>query len=323
MTGMVHFLQNKKLILHSAIIALAVITLIVDEQTIVASDLSLNQGASKAAIVATNAKENVLAFYERTGDWNAAVTNFSKMIKRDGSAKEYYQCRATAYFMLGQYTNALYDITQVIRLDNRNATNFANRANIYYSLKEYSKAVEDFGTACELDKHYYLALIGRASAYVELGQRKNALKDLNFVVSFAPNDSKALTLRGDVLFKEGDYQRALSDYQKAIFYDPQDPKAYNGLAWLRSACPLNSLRNGHEAVNAALRACELSKWRFWGFVDTLAAAYAESGDFQSAKYYEQKAVKMNNQNQECLKTCKKHMQFYNSYIPYYDRRSED
>ncbi len=47
-------------------------------------------------------------------------------------------------------------------------------------------------------------------------------------------------------------------------------QALNSLAWLRATCPENEIREGKEAVELALRACELSEWRDWGMIDTLA-----------------------------------------------------
>jgi hypothetical protein len=39
-----------------------------------------------------------------------------------------------------------------------------------------------------------------------------------------------------------------------------------------------------------MRACEISQWKNWIFLDTLAAAYAEAGDFAKATEYQQMAI---------------------------------
>ena len=43
----------------------------------------------------------------------------------------------------------------------------------------------------------------------------------------------------------------------------------------------------------AKKACDLAKWKRAAYIDTLAAACAESGDFDSAVRYEQQAIDLN------------------------------
>jgi tetratricopeptide (TPR) repeat protein len=72
-------------------------------------------------------------------------------------------------------------------------------------------------------------------------------------------------LREDHRHVEGDYSYTL-----------------NCLAWLLATCPDGRHRDGLKAVMYAERACELTGWTDIDYLDTLAAAYAEVGEFERA-----------------------------------------
>jgi tetratricopeptide (TPR) repeat protein len=86
-----------------------------------------------------------------------------------------------------------------------------------------------------------------------------------------------------------DANRALAGFDEIIESYPDHPEAQHGRAWILATCPYAALRNGKLAVAAATRACELSNWNEAQFISTLAAAYAEVGDFASAVRWEEKA----------------------------------
>ena len=67
---------------------------------------------------------------------------------------------------------------------------------------------------------------------------------------------------------------------------------FNYLAWVWSTAPDPTVRNGRRALECATRACELSEWQTPGFLDTLAAAHAEVGNFADAEKWAERAAEL-------------------------------
>ena len=88
------------------------------------------------------------------------------------------------------------------------------------------------------------------------------------------------------------------DFNEAIRLNPDDVATLDNLAWLHATCPEAKYRDGKKAVENASKAYQLDGGKHWGYCDTLAAAYAESGDFDKAKEWASKAIDIGRKRQD-------------------------
>ena len=79
-------------------------------------------------------------------------------------------------------------------------------------------------------------------------------------------------------------------YFQAISAAPHFPWPYNNLAWHLATADDPAERDGKEAVRYATKACDIDGYHYLSFLDTLAAAHAENGSFDSATEYVNKAI---------------------------------
>jgi tetratricopeptide (TPR) repeat protein len=103
--------------------------------------------------------------------------------------------------------------------------------------------------------------------------------NLNFPVNSEEMTQVQLAVRYE---NEGKIEEAIQHYRQALAVDSNNPAALNNLAGILATASRPELRNGEEAVQLATKAVELTDCRMPLIIDTLAAAYAETGQFSKA-----------------------------------------
>jgi protein O-mannosyl-transferase len=119
------------------------------------------------------------------------------------------------------------------------------------------------------------------------------------------------------LNREGRFESAAAHFAEAARLNPNDERVCNNFAMMLASCPEAKCRDGKKAVEAATRACELTSWKQADFVDTLAAAYAESGNFREAIKWQKRAIEIltDERNRESFHT---RLALYEAGKPYRD-----
>src|SRR5262249_37428251 len=115
---------------------------------------------------------------------------------------------------------------------------------------------------------------------------------------------------------QGQSGQAWEHFKRAKGESPEQPQVYNSMAWYLATSTNNSIRNGAEAVKLATKSAELTQWKDAGYLDTLAAAYAEAGDFASAVKWQQQAISLIKSDSEKLPDMKKRLALFQNRQPY-------
>jgi tetratricopeptide (TPR) repeat protein len=99
-------------------------------------------------------------------------------------------------------------------------------------------------------------------------------------------------MRLAVFYKEMNrYKDAIETCDKVLQLNGSNSFILNNFAWLLATCPDDKLRDGLKAVTLVKRAIEINPHSEMIY-DTVAAAYAETGDFKEAIAMQEKAIEL-------------------------------
>jgi tetratricopeptide (TPR) repeat protein len=221
--------------------------------------------------------------------YEEAITCFDACMRENPRDVSSLGNRGLAWAGKNDFDKAIDDYTRAIDLNPRIAVLYVNRANACADKKEYQRAIDDFTRALHLVPRLVPALAGRANAYADSLDFTHAIADYSTAIQLDPKDVVLLANRGTAFINRKLYARAIADFRHAIDLDPRYAPAWNNFAWIMATCPNEQLRDGKRAVTYATRACELSSWKTAGYLTTLAAAHAETGNFAEAMRWEKQA----------------------------------
>ncbi|MGO9108718.1 MAG: tetratricopeptide repeat protein [Thermoguttaceae bacterium] len=117
--------------------------------------------------------------YDKQGDPDRAIADYSEAIEIAPQSVQAYRCRAIDYAKKGETDKAIADLSEAIRLDPRDARMYINRGIISCGKRDYDKAIADFSEAIRLDPKSADAHYNRRVAYAKKGESDNAGKDFD------------------------------------------------------------------------------------------------------------------------------------------------
>ena len=121
-----------------------------------------------------------------------------------------------------------------------------------------------------------------AKALLQKGRIPEALVHYRKLVELQPDNFEVHNIVGTVLVQKGRIREGVEEWQKVLAIKPDNGNAMSNLAWVFATAPDASLRDGPQAVKLAEQALHLSGGRIPILFRTLAAAYAENGQFSQA-----------------------------------------
>ena len=200
----------------------------------------------------------------------------------------------------------------------RASMNLVTEAQDLIKTGDVAGAKRKLDTVLQRDPTFWPALYVRAQIYSSEGKYDLALKDCNEALRQDRSVVEAALLRANINARLGKYAEAIKEYDFLVSLHPRNvtlARILSDRAWFRATCPNASFRNGQQAVKDAKAACSIMIWKDEQMIDTLAAAYAETGDFNSAVQYSSQALAVKGISPDSTKLFQRHLALFQQRKP--------
>jgi tetratricopeptide (TPR) repeat protein len=188
----------------------------------------------------------------------------------------------TALLGKGQVDEAIFYCDKAVRMQPNDPDAQVALANALVQKRRIDDAIVHYEKAVAMRPDYFLARYGLGHALLEKGKLDAAIEHSRAALLIQPDNADCHTVLAIALDETGQSAEAIKHYEKALEISPQSVSALNNLAWLLATGSNASLRNGARAIQLAREADELSGGTNALVLRTLAAAYAEAGQFGKA-----------------------------------------
>ena len=176
------------------------------------------------------------------------------------------------------------------------------------AIGQYSQAL----AICPGDAQAYSS---RGFDWYRKGDYDKVLADMDQAVANARNTGTTYDNRAAIETSHGDYDKANADYYRALAVDPNCGTNYQNLAFFLATCPDPKYRDGQKAFANASQGYQMATAAdAYYSVNSLAAAYAECGDFAKAQLWQAKVIEMAPPSDKQLQTAR--LDLYKQNKPY-------
>ena len=157
-----------------------------------------------------------------------------------------------------------------------------NLATALLKKGQTDEAIRQYQEAIRLKRDFAVAHNNLGKAFLLEGREDDAIAHFQEALAIQPTNAPAHNNLATLLLHKGQVGQAMAHYQAAVELQPDNAAILSSVAWVLATCPEASIRNGARAVELAQHAARLSGRSNTWILTTLAAAYAETGQFPKA-----------------------------------------
>jgi tetratricopeptide (TPR) repeat protein len=229
------------------------------------------------------------ALFEK-GDDRAALAHYEEVLRLIPDFVPGHLNIANCLSRLGRFDEATAHYQEAIRLRPDNAELYKSFGSHLMAQMKLEEAKANFLEALRYEPNFPEAHTKLGTLLMVQGKTDEAIKHFNASVQIFPGDREGHYYLANALIDNREFAEAARHFQFAIKADPNYAEALNDLAWMWVTEKNSQPGHTEEAIALARRAVELSHHTNVTYLETLAAALSQGGQFADAVAAAEKAV---------------------------------
>ena len=244
-----------------------------------------------------------------TRDNFVALLNYGVGLGEHGKLEEAVKQYEEALRVNPGYPQAERNLGNALALQGKLEAAIPHYATALKSKPDYAEAEYNWGSALALEgklneaEGHFLAALRLSPDYAEAhnsygnllvlqGRTDNAIAEYRAAIRAKPDYAEAHCFLGRALARQKQFGEAVTEFRATLKAKPDHLAALNDLAWILATAKDGQIRNVPEAIKLAERACRLSPKGDALYLDTLAVADSEAGQFAGAIEASEKALRL-------------------------------
>lgn len=218
----------------------------------------------------------------RRGQLEPAVTRLSAAVRIDPDLAAAHSTLGSLLCARGQLEEGELHLGEAIRLNPDDGAAHCGLGEALARRGRIAEAVQHLGQAVKLDPRDATARYSLGKALALQGNVEKAAAHLESAVQIEPDYAPAHVALGKLRSQQGRTDDGLRHLSLAVRLRPNDPAMLTEVSLLFATAEDPGLRNEHQAIDIAKRACDLTGRRVPQPLRALATAHAAAGQFDEA-----------------------------------------
>jgi tetratricopeptide (TPR) repeat protein len=195
------------------------------------------------------------------------------------------------------------------------------RSMIAAQSKRYGEAIADLRMLLQSDPQNPEWRLQLALFYAADSRPRKAIETLGQLIDDDEDNWQARRARADALLSIGEHSKAIKDYEAALKAQPEDSHMLNNLAWVLATSTEEEVRDAERSIELGTKACEVTDYKAPHILSTLAAGYAEKGDWDTAIKWSSKAVELSEKDEgDVSEQLKQELESYQQKKPWREKQ---